>query len=120
MYNPNIPNINEVGHYKKINVTELRQMPEDELIRFFVNVSGGEFEERMGIMTEDEQEEVNDFIDNIPKDIFDKIIEQINTQIIDSCNASIDKCKTERTKISNAINSANEIIDDDISIYLND
>lgn len=120
MYNPNVLNINEVGHYKKINVTELRQMPEEELIRFFVNVSSGEFEERIGIMTEDEQEEVNDFIDNIPKDIFNEIIEQINTQIIDSYNVSNNKCKTERTKISNEINSANKIINDDISIYLND
>lgn len=85
MYNPNIPNINEVGHYKKINVTELRQMPEDELIRFFVDMPGGEFVEQMEKMTEEEQKEVNSFIDNIPDEIFDRIEEQSKQKVRNKC-----------------------------------
>ena len=74
MYNPNIPNINEVGHYKKINVTELRQMPEDELIRFFVDMPGGEFGRQKREMTKEELEEITEFVNNIPSDVFNEIM----------------------------------------------
>ena len=85
MYNPNIPNINEVGHYKKINVTELRQMPEDELIRFFVDMPGGEFGRQKKEMTKEELEEITEFVNNIPSDVFSEIEKQKQQKIENKC-----------------------------------
>ena len=112
MYNPNIPNINEVGHYKKINVTELRQMPEDELIRFFVNIYGKEFTERMKVMTKDEQKEVNDFIDNIPKNIFNEIMKGMDKKDHDVKQQLTQQLNSTPNKINNTINIGKQTLNE--------
>lgn len=112
MYNPNMPNINGVGHYKKINVTELMQMQEEELIKFFVDVSDGELEEIMGIMTEDEREEMNYFIDNMPKDVFNEIIKRVDKKNNDLQQQLIQQCNNTLYKINNAINLGRQALEE--------
>lgn len=111
MYNPNIPNINEVGHYKKINVTELRQMPEDELVRFFVDMPGGEFGRQKKEMTKEEVTEFTEFFNNIPDDIFDEIMNtrrnnrEIERQKIDEERENIIKECEELIKLCDKISN---------------
>lgn len=118
MYNPNVLNINEVGHYKKINVTELRQMPEEELIRFFVDMSGGEFEEQKKKMTKEELKEVTEFINSIPKYTFNKIEQETCNKIENKCLKLFQKCDEiyniidyEVESITTFINGVSECID---------
>lgn len=112
MYNPNIPNINEVGHYKKINVTELRQMPEDELIRFFVDMPGGEFGRQKKEMTDVESREVTEFINSIPKNTFDKIKKQKQQKIENKRVNLVQQCNNTLYEINNAINLGRQALEE--------
>ena len=118
MYNSNIPNVNEVGHYKKINVTELRQMQEEELIRFFVDMPGGEFERQKKKMTQEEFGEIERFINSIPDDVFNEIEKQKQQKIESKCLKLLQKCDEidnildrEVESTTNFINGVTKYID---------